>query len=135
MVVDVGLGLLMHAIGDYALQSHWMATEKTKRASVAVVHALAYSTPFVATFLLGLSPLSLAAWFVIVSTHAVIDHYRLARYAVWLKEHLAPTRPPPFSETVNGYPKDIPVWLSTWLIIIVDNCLHVVINTLSLRFL
>lgn len=135
MVVDIGLGLVMHAIGDYVLQSHWMATQKTTSLRVAAVHALAYSTPFVAAFVIGLSPLSPAAWLVIVSTHAIIDRWRLARYVVWLKEHLAPHAPPPFADTAGGYPKDAPVWLVTWLVIIVDNVMHIVINTLALRFM
>ena len=62
---------------------------KTSRTSVALLHALCYSLPFLA---LGAS---LGAWLVIVLTHAAIDRYRLARYVVWAKEHLAPRRPPP----------------------------------------
>ena len=37
--------------------------------------------------------------------------------------------------SVNGYNKDIPVWLSTWLLIITDNTIHLIINYLALKYL
>lgn len=122
--------LLAHAVGDYMLQSDWMAREKTKRIAVACIHALCYSLPFIA-----LRP-SLAAWLVIVATHALIDRFRLARYVVWAKEWLSPpNEPPPLRECPMGYPADKPVWLATWLLIIADNCMHVAINGAALRWL
>jgi hypothetical protein len=71
------LGALAHFVGDYVLQSHWMASEKTRRWWPAVAHAVTYGLPFL---LLTLDPVALA---VIVGTHAVIDRYRLARHLVW----------------------------------------------------
>ena len=121
--------LLAHAVGDYVLQSDWMAREKTKRIAVATVHALFYSLPF-----LALRP-SLAAWAVIVATHAVIDRWRLARFVVWAKEWLSPARPPPFAECPMGYPADKPPFLAVWLLIIADNIMHVAINGAALRYL
>lgn len=155
--------LLAHAVGDYLLQSDWMAREKTSRLPVALVHALTYSLPF-----LALRP-SLAAWAVIVVTHALIDRYRLARYVVWAKEWLspagflhlaarigraptvttdeagawdtapgwldAPGRPAPLSECPTGYAPDKPPWMAVWLLIIADNTLHVAINGAALRWL
>jgi hypothetical protein len=121
--------LLAHAFGDYVLQSDWMAREKTSRLSVALVHALCYALPF-----LLLRP-SLAAWAVIVGTHAVIDRFRLARLVVWAKEWLSPVRPPPLAECPTGYPADKPPWLAVWLLIIADNAMHVAINGAALRWL
>lgn len=121
--------LLAHLVGDYVLQSNWMANEKTSRLSVAVVHALCYSLAF-----LPLRP-SLAAWVVIVATHAVIDRWRLARYVVWAKEWLAPTRPPPLADCPTGYPADKPAWLAVWLLIIADNAMHIAINGIALAHL
>jgi len=67
--VNVALGILLaHLIGDYILQSDWMANEKTKRWWPAWAHALTYGLPFL---LVTQSPLALA---VIIVTHAVIDH-------------------------------------------------------------
>lgn len=150
--------LLAHAVGDYVLQSDWMAVEKTKHRAVALVHALAYSLPF-----LLLHP-SLNAWVLIVLTHALIDHYRFARYVVYAKEWLFDPRallwlygeqwrlrvgarfglespwkdsphPKPFVECPTGYDPDKPAWLAVWLLIITDNVMHVLINAYAFRYL
>lgn len=124
--------LLCHLIGDYLLQSDWMALHKTKRWVPALIHAAVYALPF-----LALRP-SLAALLVIVGTHAVIDRLRLARYVVWAKNWLAPAghRTPPWSEcSATGYPPDRPAWLATWLLIIADNAMHIAINGAALRWL
>lgn len=120
--------LVAHAVGDYVLQSDWMATEKTKRSIAALAHVLAYGVPF-----LFLRP-SVGAMAVIVGTHFVIDRWRLARYIVWAKNWLGPNRP--WSECVaTGYPADRPAWMTVWLLIIADNVLHVLINGLALAYL
>lgn len=119
--------LVAHAIGDYVLQSHWMATQKTSRWLPAVLHGLTYGIPFL---FLTQSPVALA---VIVGTHMVIDRYRLARYVVWAKNHLAPVGPGPLTST--GYPEETPVWLAVWLLVAADNVIHVLINTAAIGWL
>lgn len=123
--------LLAHLAGDYLLQSHWMAQEKTKRWLPAVLHAITYGLPFL---LVTQSPLALAA---IVGTHAVIDRYRLARHIVWAKNLLAPkAHRHPWSEcSATGYPSDTPAWLAVWLLIIADNTQHLAINLASVIWL
>lgn len=76
--------IVIHAVGDYLLQSDWMANEKTKQHTAAAVHALVYSFPFL------LFRPSLPAWLVIFGTHFLIDRYRLARYVVWAKNFMSP---------------------------------------------
>ena len=124
--------LLCHIIGDYALQSTWMANNKTKRWFPALVHVSAYFIPFLIVF----KP-SLAAAAVIIGTHAVIDRYRLVKYVVFAGQHLAPPKEwKPWAEcNMTGYHKDIPVWLATWLIIIIDNAIHLTINAWALASL
>lgn len=124
----IALTGLAHLIGDYLIQSHWMATEKTKRWWPAIAHAVTYGLPFL---FVTQSVLALA---VIVGTHAVIDRYRLARHVVWAKNQLAPTGFRP-AHTATGYPDDTPPWLSFWLLIIADNCLHLVINVAAVVWL
>lgn len=120
--------LVAHAVGDYLLQSDWMANEKTKKSAAALAHVVTYSLPFV---LLGASWEALA---VIAGSHFVIDRWRLARYVVWVKNWLGPNRP--WSEcAATGYPDDRPPWLSVWLMIIADNVLHVLCNGLALAYL
>jgi hypothetical protein len=80
--------LLMHLFGDYIVQSHWMANNKTKHWWPALAHASAYSASFAIACCFGI--LSWRALFVIWSTHYVIDRYRLARYVVWAKNWIGP---------------------------------------------
>lgn len=142
--------LIAHAVGDYLLQSDWMATEKTKKSTAALAHVFMYALPF--TFL---HP-SAAALAVIVASHFVIDRWRLARFVVWAKNWLAPWKgrvidgppeagprkhvwdPPnkPWSVcSATGYDPERPAWLTVWLLIIADNVMHVLINGAALRWL
>jgi hypothetical protein len=149
-----------HLVGDYVLQSDWMANQKTKSTVAAGIHAVSYSLPF-----LFLRP-SLAAWAVIVGTHLLIDRFRLARYLVWAKNWLGAPRywwrggslrdsdlppcdlshpvdfewwhqpTPPFSEcSATGYPPNRPAWMAVWLLIIADNVCHILLNAAALRWL
>lgn len=121
--------LVVHAIGDYCLQSSWMANEKTKSHLPALAHVLVYGAGF-----LFLRPSALALA-VIVGTHFVIDRWRLARFVVWAKNYLGPGNPPWRECKATGYPQTVPPWLATWLLIIADNVMHVLINGAALRWL
>jgi len=126
--------LLAHAVGDYILQSHWMATEKTKRSLAAGVHAVTYTLPFL---FLTQSPAALAF---ICGTHFLIDRFRLARWVVWFKNGYVWNRIParatgPNAPTATGCADDVPPWLSVWLLIIADNILHVILNGVALAWL
>ncbi len=123
--------LVAHAVGDYVIQSDWMANCKTKQGLAAAVHAVTYALPFL---LLRPSPAALA---VIVFTHFVIDRWRLARFVVFAKNFLAPRSTWPRWDDckATGYPSDRPPWLAVWLLIVADNVLHVLINGAALRWL
>jgi len=123
--------VLAHFVGDYITQSDWMALEKTSKWWPAWAHALTYGAPFL---LVTHSPLALA---VIVGTHAVIDHYRLARYVVWAKNQLAPAgfRSAWADCMATGYPSARPMWMTVWLMIVADNVLHIAINAGAVEWL
>jgi hypothetical protein len=110
------IGLLLHFVGDYLLQTSWMANKKTTKSYVALIHALVYSLPFL---LINLN----WYWLIIFITHYFIDRYRLARY--WIQF---------INRTQNlknfGYPMETPIYLSMWLLFIVDNTFHIIINSL-----
>lgn len=94
------LPLILHLLGDYVLQSDWMANNKTSSHKAAAAHAITYSIPF-----LVLSP-SVLAFAVILITHFFIDRYRLARFVVYAKEQMLspmPSRAPavPFDQQTN----------------------------------
>lgn len=149
--------LVCHAIGDYILQSDYMAQTKTKRSVAALAHVVTYALPFL--FLTR----SWKALLFIVATHFVIDRWRLARYICWAKNFVAPkwlkrpflnelSSPPIWYEypgDVNptlrnwpwwpckdtGYLPTTPRFLAVWLMIITDNLMHVLCNAAALRWL
>lgn len=76
--------LVLHLVGDYLLQSDWMAQQKTSRTFPALAHAAVYTAPFW---------LLMPSWWaltIVGGTHFVIDRWRLARYVCWAKNFLAP---------------------------------------------
>lgn len=139
MTAGTVLGILLaHLVGDYLIQSHWMAVEKTKRWWPAVAHGLTYALPYLAV---TRSPVALA---LIAGTHIIIDRYRLARHVIWLKNQLAPAgvdeqgkpwRRPWAESKGTGYPPETPAWLAVWLLIIADNTIHLLINTAAVAWL
>lgn len=138
--------IVAHLVGDYVIQSHWMATQKTKNSIAAASHAFSYAIPFA---LITQNPYALA---IIIGTHFLIDRHRIARYLVWLKNgpiaHMWLGEPGvalgpithilrriniiwrPITDT--GYPVSTPIWLSTWLLIIVDNTIHLCCNAFAI---
>lgn len=96
--------LVCHRVGDYVLQSDWMASEKTKGWRPAVAHATVYTLPFMLLFGFQWEPLLL-----IGGTHLIIDHYRLARYICWAKNIISPKRTVTFTPDPNGPWHESPV--------------------------
>lgn len=123
--------LLAHLVGDYVLQSDWMANEKTKSWWPAIAHGLTYTLPFL------LITQSIPALLVIAVTHIIIDRFRLAKQLVFIKNFIAPKRAWPTWEDskATGYPSKTPVWMATWLMIIADNCAHILINLAAILWL
>jgi len=121
--------ILLHAIGDYITQTDKMATMKTKSMSWAWIHGVVYGAPFA---LLGVSALGIV---VIMTTHMFIDRYRLARYVVFAKNWITDPKLKWKDCSATGYPKDVPMWMSVWLMIIADNVIHLVINYSAIRWL
>lgn len=146
--------LVAHLLGDYVLQSDWMATTKTERWWPAILHGVLYGLPFV------LVVPSVWAWLVIAGTHVVIDRYRLAKYLVWAKNQIAPaahryrwgfqsarvtgtgTPEDPYKvhdlvspATNHGSGPGVPAGLAAALVIAVDNTVHLVINLAAVVWL
>lgn len=139
--------LLAHLLGDYVLQNHWMANRKTTSSMAALVHVLLYGLPFL------LLTTAWWQWVVIVGTHYVIDRYRLAAYWVdFWGTGKAGWFPSWFGQTFRGRSvssdcwdekgtyipltervPDAPAWLGVWLLIIVDNTMHLCINFAVLK--
>lgn len=132
------ISLIAHFVGDYLIQNQAMADHKTSRWSYALLHGFTYTIPFL------LATHSIPALLIIALTHAVIDRYRLAKYFIWFKNQLTPKKyrypwtPEMYStgasrnDQTTGFPETVPKWMSVWLLIIVDNVIHIVINTLAI---
>ena len=136
--------LLSHLVGDYLLQSHWMATEKRKSDKAAALHALAYTAAFLP------QTRKIPALVGIASTHYLIDRYGLARYPIYAKNFLSPgglsdamqivehrdmlrRHKTKLVTTPTGMPEEAPQGLATGLFITADNTLHLLCNAFFLR--
>lgn len=117
-----------HAVGDYLLQSEWMATQKTKKSIATLVHCVTYLLPFL---FITQNPITLA---IIGGTHFVIDRWQLARYVAWIKNRPWPGSATWAESSKTGYHPDTPAWLGGWLVIIVDNIMHILINGLAIHY-
>ncbi len=126
-----GTQIVAHLIGDYLIQSDWMANEKTKQTFPAFVHALFYTLPFLYI------TLSWKALVLILLSHLIMDRFRLARYICWVKNVVGPKsyRYSWKDCEGTGYHKDRPPWLSVWLMIIADNTVHLIGNGLIIKLL
>ena len=142
-----------------------MALEKTKRSVAALVHATTYTLPFMclttsipALALICLSHFVIDRWRLAryvcwvknylapewidagqIPTHEpnrVVEYtdgssevldYKMT--TLWLRNY-------PWAEcSGTGYHKDRPAWMTVWLMIIMDNTLHIICNGLAIRFL
>lgn len=170
--------LIAHLFGDYVVgQDHWMAGAKASSWRAAAAHALLYTLCFL---FVTRSPLAIL---VILSTHFVIDRYRLAKHwcdfwgvgkpgliangrfarwvdrldardadarateayeaklAYWLVnfklgvQTLAERPHPGGPIGPRGVAGPAPDWLAAWLMIIVDNSAHLLINHLAIAHL
>lgn len=145
--------LIAHLFGDYILQNHWMALNKTKSSIACGLHVLLYTLPFL---FLAQSVLALS---VIAGTHFVIDRWSLAKRwpAFWgvgepgwvmtqIREWRANQAKGPAGGgkwardarvafiAANPLPDPAPPFLAVWLAIIADNTFHLLINYLALRY-
>lgn len=121
--------LLLHLIGDYVLQTDWMARTKTRSALATLTHAVVYALPF-----LLLGP-SMTAIGVIAGSHFLIDRYRLARHVAFAKNKLTDWQLTWTDCSATGFPSTVPPGQAFWLMILIDNTMHLSINYAALRWL
>lgn len=121
--------LILHLIGDYVTQTEKMATSKTNSTLWASLHAFIYTAPF--TLITQSAP----ALILIFITHLLIDRFRLARYVIFIKNKVTDINLKWSDCSGTGYHKNTPAWLSVWLMIIVDNAMHLSINYLCIKYL
>jgi hypothetical protein len=121
--------LLLHLIGDYVTQTDWMARSKFSAPLAALSHVLVYSLPFL---LLSPSPAAIA---VIAVSHFLIDRFRLARHVAFAKNKVTDWHLRWADCRATGFPASVPAAQAFWLMIIIDNTMHLAINYSALRWL
>jgi len=121
--------LLLHLIGDYVTQTDWMARAKVSTTLAALCHAVVYSLPFL------LLSRSLTAIVVIALSHLLIDRFRLARYVAFGKNKLTDWHLKWVDCRATGFPSEVPAGHAFWLMVLVDNTMHLSINYAALRWL
>ena len=122
------LELICHLLGDYVFQSHDMATKKTSLPYWCLYHAIVYAFTFL---LVTQQPIAL---FIIGFTHLIIDGFRVAVLITKCKNYFLGSFNNGIWKSKNGYPDETPIWLSGWLVIILDNTLHLIINHFAIRY-
>lgn len=120
--------LILHMVGDYVTQTHWMAQNKSRFTRVAIIHAAVYSLPFL---LIG----SLYAVLAVFLSHFLVDRFGLARYVVYAKNRVTDPRLTWQDANATGYHKDVPAWLSVGLLIAADNTIHLLCNYVAIKYL
>ncbi len=121
--------IVAHFVGDFILQTDWMAREKVRNSLACLVHVVVYTLPFL---LITRSPATLL---VIAGTHFAIDRWRLPRYLIWARNLPFPGHRP-WSECRRfGFSADAPEDLARLLYIIVDGTCHVIINGVAIYYL
>lgn len=121
--------IMAHAVGDYVLQSDWMARHKPNRSLAALVHVVFYALPFL---FLTQNPLTL---FVIAGSHFIIDRWGIARYVIWGWSRPWPGSRPLRECSRTGHPPDLPDYMARWLFIIVDQIMHILINGAAITYI
>lgn len=128
--------LILHLLGDYVLQSHTMAIRKVQSSFWCLLHTILYTLPFL------ILTKSVTSLLIIGITHFLIDRFRLAKYLVWLKNLISSPKEIKISLidalengiSSSGFPRGTPDYIALWLLIIVDNFLHMAINFISLKY-
>ncbi len=108
--------LLGHLIGDFLLQTSWMAGNKTKHLLPLLVHSLVYTVSIAVFSWLTLHRLSYLMLVFIFVIHVILDR---RTFVHWWVEKIMRTDGPP----------------AAWLSIVVDQTFHLLALAATLRFL
>lgn len=125
------LAIIGHLIGDYILQTDWMALNKKKHTWPCFIHCLLWSLSV--TLISGASLLAFTLLFI---THFIQDRTNIIIW--WMKLKWKDQSKFMECDTLlikHDYEPSIKPGLGPWSIIIVDNVWHIIFITLIWRFL
>jgi len=125
--------IVAHLVGDYVFQNAYMAENKRRSFLVAISHGVCYTIPFI--FITQ----NLIALFLIAFTHAIIDHFALARYVVYARNQFAPSEyryKLKFTLPMGEGPNDrAPGHIAFFVFVVIDNTMHILTNGVILYYL
>ena len=126
-----GYQILCHLVGDYFLQSEWMVRNKKQSVVVASVHGLVYTLPFL------LLDITLLQYLVIAFSHAVIDRWgeNIIGSIIKTKNLISPKSGRVNNPNVYGFPEGTPDYIQFFVVVAIDNTLHILCNALVLSYL
>lgn len=124
MLLITGEMIAAHLVGDYMLQSDWMVKNKRLSLVVALIHGFVYALPF----LFIIPETSFLAYSLISITHAIVDHFGLARYVLMAKDLIKPPSEKFIERNDYGMSKGTPDHVSFFVSVVVDNTIHILIN-------
>ncbi len=122
--------LICHLIGDFCLQNDWMASKKRLNSFRCAVHVAVYTLVFLAI------TRSIPALLLIAGTHFLIDRFGLAlRWCEFygVGDRWERTLDMDTGKLLYFRPAD-PAWKNFWLVVVVDQTLHLLCNYLILRY-
>lgn len=127
--------LFCHFVGDYFLQSDWMANFKSKHGAegtlAAAMHATWYTLPFAIVSISYGHMLEISQLLLIAAAHFAVDRYKLAKYVIIAKNtFLNPPhqRVPADQRSPMGFNKIVPDHIQWGVFTVIDNTLHIMIN-------
>lgn len=77
--------LIGHLIGDFLLQTTWMAMNKSKKWMPLITHCIVYTLSVFVVTLIGGEALSIGAIVLIFSSHILLDR---RTFVVWWVKHI-----------------------------------------------
>ena len=100
--------LVGHLIGDYLLQTSWMAAGKATKWSPLLFHCFVYTSVVSAAFVIGTGVVSIWVIAIIFISHVILDR---RRFVAWWATVVMGVK--------NGQP--------AWLLIMADQVFHVLV--------
>lgn len=107
--------LVGHLIGDFLLQTRWMATQKADRWIPLVTHAAVY-TAVVVSFAALYGGIHLWAWALIFVSHVALDQRTFVRW---------------WAQRIQGI---LPESRDAWVAVMADQTFHVIVLILVAAF-
>lgn len=155
--------ILCHLVGDYWAQSDWMAGNKTKSHWPAFCHAFTYTLIFLFITTSWKALLFIGGTHFLIDRFRLARYLCWAKNLIgpwkrkpcegcelikldpdnkyrptWHDCHQLKYTPPTKSWEeckTTGYDPERPIWLTTWLLIITDNSMHLLCNYFALNWL